>query len=214
MYKLIPSNDVHVKKIMQSDSPSGRTGHPKTKVVVSDSTFPSWLSPRKIPEIWIDSFRRYWWSKNPAIGLVENWNWPHSNKSGNIRCYLCLMTIFMQKVLDNDEILMIKESCIWYDERHTWPDPIKNGRLRSYLSLMIIFMQKIYHIYWFFPKILIIKESCNLIGQETHPARPKVVVSGTAFLDYLRTKNLRYQLIPSRYTDNLRILQSDWLRAF
>ena len=41
MYKLIPSNDVNVEKIMQSDWPRGRTGHPKTKVVVSDSTFPS-----------------------------------------------------------------------------------------------------------------------------------------------------------------------------
>ena len=35
MYKLIPSKDVNVKKMMQSDWPRGRTGHPKTKVIVS-----------------------------------------------------------------------------------------------------------------------------------------------------------------------------------
>ena len=33
------------------------------------------------------------------------------------------------------------------------------------------------------------------------------------FDDYLHVKNLRYHFIPSRDTDDQRILQSDWIRG-
>ena len=57
---------------------------------------------------------------------------------------------------------------IWLDQMHTWPHPNKSVSLRCYLPLVIIPMQKSRDISWFFSLILLIKESCNLIGQETH----------------------------------------------
>ena len=46
----------------------------------------------------IDSFQRYWWSKNPTIWLDERFSWPHSTKSGSLRSYLSFMIISMQKI--------------------------------------------------------------------------------------------------------------------
>ena len=48
------------------------TGHVKPKVVVSDPIFPWWLSPCIKSEVSIDSFQRYWSSKNTATWLVES----------------------------------------------------------------------------------------------------------------------------------------------
>ena len=45
--------------------------HP-TKSSTSYSTSPCWLPPYKKYKISIDSFQRYWWSKNPAIWLLES----------------------------------------------------------------------------------------------------------------------------------------------
>ena len=35
----------------------------------------------------IDSFQRYWRSKNPAMGMEERHNWPNVTKSGRLRCH-------------------------------------------------------------------------------------------------------------------------------
>ena len=58
-----------------------------------------------------------------------------------------------------------------------------------------------------------IKESCNLIGQEVHLAKPKQEWYSQMlpfFDDYLHAKNPRYRLIPSTDIDDQRILQFDW----
>ena len=47
------------------------------------------------------------------------------------------------------------------------------GHIQSkYLLYMIISMQIIYKIDWFLPEILMIKESCNKIGEEVQLATP------------------------------------------
>ena len=54
-----------------------------------------WECPCKICEISIDSFRRDWWSKNPALWFDEKHTWSHPNEKASLRCYHPLMTIFM-----------------------------------------------------------------------------------------------------------------------
>ena len=73
-------------------------------------------------------------------------------------------------------------------------------------------MQKICDINSFLPEILLIKESYNLIGQATHlttsnqKGKPQKLSS---LDDHLHAEKLRYHLIPSRDTDEQRIMQSD-----
>ena len=62
-----------------------------------------------------------------------------------------------------------KNLAIWSDKRHTWPHPTISGSLRYHFLLMIISIQKIS---WTFPEKLMIRESCNLIGQEAKMATP------------------------------------------
>ena len=60
---------------------------------------------------------------------------------------------------------------------------------------------------WFFSQILMIKESCNLIGwkaQLPHPIKKWLPF----FDDYLQSKNLRDQSIPSRD-----IIKKSWART-
>ena len=45
--------------------------------------------------------QRYWWSNNPAIWLDKRHNWPHLTKSGTLRWYLPLVSIFIQKNKDH-----------------------------------------------------------------------------------------------------------------
>ena len=121
------------------------------------------------------SFPRYCWSKNPAIWLDERQNWSHLTEVSSLRWYHFLMTNFLQKkkTLSIDSFqwnYWSKNSPIWLNERLNWPNPSKNRSLRCYLRLMIIFMQKIQDINWFLSDILIIKEYCNLPGQETQLA--------------------------------------------
>ena len=52
------------------------------------------------------------------------------------------------------------------------PHPTKGESLRWYLSLMLIFMQKTWDTNCFCPKILLIKEYCNLIEQQVHQTTP------------------------------------------
>ena len=61
--------------------------HSQPKVVVSDATFPWWLSPCKKSKRSINSFQKYWWSNNPAIWLDERHIWSHSTNSSSLRGY-------------------------------------------------------------------------------------------------------------------------------
>ena len=69
-------------------------------------------------------------------------------------------------------------------------------------------MQKIKRINWFFPEMLIIKESCNLTGWET-----QLVTPDQSWKSQMLLKILRYHLILWRNNDGQRILQSDWSRS-
>ena len=46
----------------------------------------------------IDSFQRYWWSKNLGIQLDLRRTWQIPTKSGSFRYYIHLIIIFMQKI--------------------------------------------------------------------------------------------------------------------
>ena len=54
----------------------------------------------------------------------------------------------------------------WLDKRQNWQYPTKKGSLRCYFLLITNSLLKNSDITWFFPEILMIKESCNLIGRE------------------------------------------------
>ena len=56
----------------QSDWIRDLTGCTQPKLVVWDATSLWWLSPFNKPKRLIDSFQRYWWSKDNAIWLAEN----------------------------------------------------------------------------------------------------------------------------------------------
>ena len=85
-------------------------------------------------------------------------------------------------------------------ERHNWSHQTKSGSLRCYLSLMIISKRK--NMYWFFPEILMIKESCNLIGRQikwvTHPIKSSTLICYLSFIAIHQGKSLTHWLIPSR----------------
>ena len=74
----------------------------------------------------IDSFQRYWWSKNPVIWLDGRHNWPHTTKSSSLTYYFPLLTVCMQKKLRDRSILFrdnwwSKNPAIWLDEKHNQP---------------------------------------------------------------------------------------------
>ena len=49
----------------------------------------------------------------------------------------------------------------------SWPQPTNSSTLRCYLPLVNIFLKKKYDTDCFLPESLAIKESCNIIGQNT-----------------------------------------------
>ena len=78
------------KSILKSDWTRGTPGH----ILIFDANFPCGLSPFKKTKILISSF--------PVILLIKefynlSYNWPHRIKISSLRCYLPLMTNFMQK---------------------------------------------------------------------------------------------------------------------
>ena len=113
-YQLTHSWEIDYQRILQSDWTRGTTNQTLSTLVVSDASFPWWLSPCKKSKISLDSFQRHWWSKNQGIWLHERQNWPHPSKSGTLRCCFPLMTISpfnKTKISINSlETLMIKES--------------------------------------------------------------------------------------------------------
>ena len=94
-YQLILSKDIVNQRTLQWNWLRGTTGHTKPKVVVSDATFLWWLFPSK--KVYIDSFQRYWWSKNPAIWLEGRYNGSHPTKSSTLICYLSFIAVTKEK---------------------------------------------------------------------------------------------------------------------
>ena len=106
----------------------------------------------------------------------------------------------------------------WLKKRHTWDNLTKSDCLRCYLLLGLTPGIKNQDINQFYPEIMVIKESCNLIGPEAQLATPTKQMTThnqkwksqllNSLGDYLRAKNLRYQLILSSHFDDQRILHS------
>ena len=96
---LILSRDFNDQRILQSDWTRALSGHTHSRVIVSDLTLSFWLSPCKNSKALVDSFQRYWWSKNRAFYLGKRYNKPHRNRNASLRCYLPSMTTSMRKKL-------------------------------------------------------------------------------------------------------------------
>ena len=114
----------------------------------------------------------YWWWKNPAN---ECHTWPQPTRSSSLRCCFPLMTNFMHKKLRYQLILFkeIDDQKILLSGRmrgitgHTQPKVVVlNVTFPWSLTPWI----KNLYINYFFTQILLIKESYNVIGQETHLA--------------------------------------------
>ena len=74
-----------------------------------------WKATLQKTRISLESFERYWWSKNSAIWLEKRYNCPNSTTNFNLRCCLPLMIVSMQKIWKFDwflpAVLMIRQSC-------------------------------------------------------------------------------------------------------
>ena len=77
-------------------------------------------------------------------------------------------TMIRQSIVSFQKHWLSHNPGIRFEQRSTWPHPTKS--VRCYLPLMIISMQKIQYIGWFFPVILVIKESCILIRRDKQMA--------------------------------------------
>ena len=106
-------------------------------MVVLNVTFLWWLSPCKKELRLLDSFHRYWWSKNHSIWLDERHNWPDPTKE------VVLDATFVwwlsscktsKRLLDFlHRYRWPKNPAIWLDDRHNWPHPTKNSSLGCHL---------------------------------------------------------------------------------
>ena len=81
-------------------------------------------------KISLDSFHRYWSSKNLAIRLDQRHNYPHSTKRGPLTYYLHLITISIYKKSKtmsdfSQRYWWPKNPTIWLDKKHNWPHPTK-----------------------------------------------------------------------------------------
>ena len=70
----ISSNDIDDQRILQYGWTRGTTGITLPKEALSDATFTWLLSPCKKSKRLLDSFQRYWCSKNPAFWLDKRFN--------------------------------------------------------------------------------------------------------------------------------------------
>ena len=109
----------------------------------------------------------------------------------------------------------LKNPTIWLDERQNWPHSTKSGSFRCCLPLITYSMQNNQGLTWFFPKILMIKESRYLIGQEAQLAAPNQELFSDATFPWwlIPCKKVIHKLIFSQDIVDQRILQSDWTRG-
>ena len=68
-YQLILSREIDDQRNLKSTCTRSTNGRILPKVVVSDSTFLWWFWS-KIYKVWINSFHKYWWSKNNECNLI------------------------------------------------------------------------------------------------------------------------------------------------
>ena len=78
------------------------------KIVSLRCCIPLMTNSMQKTSISLDSFQRYWWSRNPTVWLDKRHNWPHPPKSARPGCCLPLLTISLQKSID-----------CWIFSRHT-----------------------------------------------------------------------------------------------
>lgn len=82
---------------------------------------------------------RYWWSKKSWIWLAQRHIWPHSTKSGSLKCYLALMIDPMKKIkmsIDSfHSYCWSKNPSIWFDERRNRPQSTKKWQSHVLPSL-------------------------------------------------------------------------------
>ena len=93
------ANYLHKKRNLQSNWTRDKIGHTQPKAVVSDTIFPFSLCPCKKKNAIIWLLPKYCWSKNLTAWLKKSYTWPYSTKNVSCRCFLLLMTIFLQKTL-------------------------------------------------------------------------------------------------------------------
>ena len=171
----IPSTDTDDKSILKSDWARGTPGH----ILIFDANFPCGLSPFKETKILISSF--------PVILLIKefynlSYNWPHRIKISSLRCYLPLMTNFMQKKITISVILsreidnqrIMQSSWKRYLTRHIRPKVVVSDAIFP-LWLTLCIEKK--DINWFFPEILLIKNP--VIWLEKKHTWPYSVKSGS-----------------------------------
>ena len=176
-FKILPSTDsyLHAKTLRvlidssqrhQSNWVRATTGHTQPKLVVSDPSFCRWLSSCKKYKVWIDFFQWYWWSKAPTVSLNQRHNWPHLTKSSSPRSFLPLVVVSMQKIngihLFFAEILMIAVYCNLIEHEAQLATPKQKWWSQIQLFVDSYLRVKIWSIEWLLPKILMIKEYCNL----------------------------------------------------
>ena len=106
----------------------------------------------------------------------------------------------------------LKNPSIWLDQRCNWPQPTKKWKFLVLISLDDFHAKKT-KITWFFPQILMIKESDNLIEKEAWMATtsPEVVSHATFSWWLSPANNLWDWSIPSRDIDDQRTLESEWM---
>ena len=96
--------------------------------------------------------------------------------------------------------------CCWSNNSSIWLDERRSKPHKCYFHYLHLKIHT--KITWFFPQILMIKESCNLIDWKIQPSHPSK--RDTFLDDHLHAKNQIDWSIPCRGIDGQRILQSDW----
>ena len=103
----------------------------------------------------------------------------------------------------------------WFMAGNTWQHPTKSGGLRYYFPLIHISMLKTYVTKWFFPEMLVIKNSA--IWLDKKQSWPKPTKRGISYTTFPWSLSLSYDkilikilIIPYRDVDDQRILQPHW----
>ena len=109
------------KRILQSNWTKSTPDYTKPKVIVSDVSFSWWLSPCKKTKTSIDSFQRYWWSKNPqqsnkfAILKSSDFSRFSWQNVKNLTDFLIILT------LENDQRIPSNHASLQFWNRLTFP---------------------------------------------------------------------------------------------
>ena len=157
------------QRILHFNWTRGTPSHNQPKTV-SDTASYSWLFSCKKSQTSLDSFQRYCWSKNLVIWLDLKHNWPNPVKSGSFTSCRTSLIISTQKIYDID--LFLSGDIVAHLLTPTKVIISDTSFLDYYLQV-----KKNEDTNWLFPETSMIKESCNLVRQQTTGhTKPKVVV--------------------------------------